>query len=317
MPYTNIVSRTDAAALIPEDVSKEIWKNIPKQSAAMTLFKSRTLSRAQQRVPVLSALPTAYFVTGDTGLKQTTEQNWANKYFNVEEIACIIPIPEAVLDDTDFDVWGEIRPNIEEAIGRTLDAAIFFGTNKPASWPSDIVTAATAAANTAVQGTSTAALGGLAGDFSTLYGLVEADGFDVNGIIASRSYRGLLRNVRDTTGNRLAEVNNQVSTDSIFGIDVSYPMRGLWPTAVSTARAIAGDFMEGILAIRQDITYKMLDQAVITDATGAVVYNLAQQDMVALRAVFRVAWQTSNAINYDQQTEASRYPFAVMLAPAA
>ena len=33
-------------------------------------------------------------------------------------IAVIAPIPEAVLDDVDYDIWGEIRPLIEEEFGR-------------------------------------------------------------------------------------------------------------------------------------------------------------------------------------------------------
>lgn len=315
--YNSVISRSDAQALIPEDVSREIWKNMPKQSAALTLFRSRRLSRNQQRVPVLSVLPAAYFVSGDTGLKQTTEQAWSNKYFNVEEIACIVPIPEAVLDDQDYDIWGEIRPNIEEAIGRVLDAAIFFGTNKPSSWPTDIVAAAVAAGNVVARGTNNAAAGGLAGDFSDLFGTVEEDGYDVNGVIATRAYRGRLRQVRDTQGRQQQEVRSQVSVDEIFGISVQYPMRGMWPSGASAAEAIAGDFMAGIVGIRQDITYKMLDQAVITDGNGAIVYNLAQQDMVAMRCVFRVAWQVANPINYDQQTEADRYPFAVLRSPGS
>ena len=47
------------------------------------------------------------------------------------------------------------------------------------------------------------------------------------------------------------------------------------------------------------------------------VVNLPQQDMVALRLVFRVGWEVANPINYDQQTEASRYPFAVLRSPAS
>jgi len=313
--FNSVISRSEAQALMPEEVSREIWKNMPQASAAMTLFKSRRLSRAQQRVPVLSVLPTAYFVNGDTGLKQTTEQNWSNKYFNVEEIACIVPIPEAVLDDSDYDIWAEIRPNIEESIGRTLDAAVFFGTNKPSSWPTDIVASAVSAGNVVARGTNATSAGGLAGDFSDLFGTVEADGFDVNGVLATRAYRGRLRQVRDTQGRQQQEVRSQVSTDEIFGVPVQYPMRGMWPTGSSAAEAIAGDFSEGMLAIRQDITYKMLTEAVIQDGAGAIVYNLAQQDMVALRVVFRCAWQVSNAINYDQQTEANRYPFAALRSP--
>jgi HK97 family phage major capsid protein len=311
MPYNNIISRTDAAALIPEDVSREIWDGVPGQSAAMSLFRQIRLSRAQQRVPVLAALPTAYFVNGDTGLKQTTEVTWTNKYLDVEEIACIVPIPEAVLDDTDFDVWGTVRPLVQEAIGRTLDAAVFFGTNKPASWPTAIVTNAVAAGNVVARGTNAAAAGGIAGDFSDLFATVEADGYDVNGVIANTSYRGRIRNARGTDGQPLQDMNG-----NIYGVAPNYAMRGLWPTGASAAEAIAGDFTRGILGIRQDITYKVLDQAVIQDGSGVIQYNLAQQDMVALRTVFRVAWQVANPINRDEPTEANRYPFAVMRSPA-
>ncbi|MCA1570314.1 MAG: phage major capsid protein [Chloroflexi bacterium] len=314
MPYNNLISRTDAAALIPEDVAATITRGVTQQSAALTLFRNVPMSTAQQRMPVISALPTAYFVNGDTGLKQTTEVNWANKYLNVEELAAIVPIPEAVLDDASFDAWGAIEPLLEEAIGRALDAAIFFGVNKPASWPTDIVAAAVAAGNVVARGANTTgAQGGIAADISDLFATVEADGFDVNGAVANRAYRGRLRDVRDANGVLLTEV----SATSLYGVAPSYPMRGLWPTGLSAAELIAGDFTEGILGVRQDFTYKVLDQAVIQDAGGVIQFNLAQQDMVALRVVARYAFQVANIINYDQATEANRYPFAVLRSPAA
>lgn len=312
MPYNSIISRTDAAALIPETVSNELLEGLVNQSAALTLFRQVRMASNQTRMPVISALPTAYFVTGDTGLKQTTEVNWDNKYLNVEELAAIVPIPEAVLDDTNFDVWGSVRPLLEQAIARALDAAIFFGTNKPSSWPTAIVAAAVSANNYLARGTNAAAAGGVAGDLSALFALIEADGFDVNGLIGNVAYRGRLRDVRDANGVRQLDV----TSDSAYGIPVRYPMRGLWPSGASVAEVIAGDFTQGILGIRQDFTYKVLDQAVITDGSGAIQYNLAQQDMVALRVVFRVAFQVANTINYDQGTEGSRYPFGVLRSPA-
>jgi HK97 family phage major capsid protein len=310
MPYNNVIDRTDASALIPEDVSNDIWKNVPQASAAMSLFRPRRLSRNQQRVPVLATLPTAYFVNGDTGLKQTTEQTWANKFFNVEEVATIVPIPEAVLEDADFDIWAEIRPNIVEAIGRTIDNAIFFGVNKPASWPTAIVTNAVSAGNTVTRGTNPATAGGLAGDLSDAFALVEVDGYDVNGIIAHRSYKGRFRQTRDANGQPLLDLNG-----AVYGITPQYPLRGLWPSGAGVPEVIVGDFTQAIMAVRKDITYKMLTEAVIQDNTGAIVYNLAQQDMVAMRVVIRVAWQVANPINYDRPTEAQRYPFAVVVAP--
>src|SRR5688500_9630786 len=111
-------------------------------SAALRMFRNIPVAQAQTRFPVLSALPVAYWVTGDTGLKQTSEMAWTNKYLNVEELAVIVPIPENVLDDTSFDVWGEVRPEIEVAMGRAFDAAVFFGTNAPATFPTNVSAAA-------------------------------------------------------------------------------------------------------------------------------------------------------------------------------
>lgn len=311
MPYNNLIARSNVTALIPEDVSREIIQNVADQSAALRLMRRVTMSSNQQRMPVLAALPTAYFVNGDTGLKQTTEQAWANKFLFAEEIAAIVPIPEAVLDDAGFDVWGEIRPRLEEAIGRTLDAAIFFGTNKPASWPTDMATAAIAAGNTFNRGTSTVAAGGIAEDLNQLMGLIEADGYNPNGFVTRTTYKARLRSARDTTGQKLLDV----STTTIEGEPLVYAMPGLWPSGAGSAEMFAGDWTQSILAVRQDITYKILDQAVIQDNVGVIQYNLPQQDMVALRVVARFAWQVPNPINYEQLTEANRYPFAVLRAP--
>jgi HK97 family phage major capsid protein len=313
LPYDNLISRTEAGALIPEVVSDILLKNLQSTSAALALSRRTTMSTAQTRMPVLSALPTAYFVNGDTGLKQTTEVNWANKFLNVEEIAAIVPIPENVLDDASFDIWGTVRPLLEQAAGRTLDAAVFFGVNKPSSWPSDIATAAAAAGNITDRGTNNAAAGGLAGDISDLMATVEADGFAVTGMVTQRSYLGKFRQVRSTQGERLLDVD--LNGQMVEGAKYQISMDGLWPTGSNSAELFAGDFSNSIVAVRKDFTYKILDQAVIQDNTGAIVFNLAQQDMVAVRLTFRVAWQVANVINYQEPTEADRYPFAVLLTP--
>jgi len=312
MPYNNIVSRTSAQSLIPEVVSNDILTALVNQSACMSMFKQVRMSTNQTRMPVLSALPLAYFVNGDTGVKQTTQVDWANKYLNVEELAAIVPIPEAVLNDASYDVWGSIKPLIVDAIARACDAAVFFGTNKPASWGGAIVTDATAAGNVVNRsiGTPRTDKAGLSGDFADAFGLVETDGFSVDGVVANVAYKGKLRSTRDAYGVLLAEV----SPTSVYGVPVLYPMRGLWPApATGAAEAVVGDYTQAIMGIRQDITYKVLTEATIYGADGVTPqYALAQQDMVALRVVCRCAFQTANTINYDNPVAGSRYPFAVI-----
>jgi HK97 family phage major capsid protein len=313
MPYNNVISRTDAAALIPEDVANQIIQEMPPQSAALSTFRQVRMARAQQRLPVMSALAVAYWVSPtDTGLKQTSEVNWSNVYLNAEEIACIVPIPQAVLDDSAFDIWANVRPILVAAIGRTLDAAVFFGTNIPGTWPTAVVPAAVAAGNTVTVGAA-AASGGLAADYVTTFSKVWEDGFDVNFALAPPQAQAALYNARDAQGRRLDDIQPTADGDvMIAGVPVEFTMGGLWPVGAAAAIQISGDQNQGIIGIRQDITYKLLTEAVIQDNTGAIVYNLAQQDMVAMRVVFRVAFAVPNPITYDQPAAGSRYPFAVL-----
>lgn len=322
MGYSNVISRADAAALIPQEVSNEILKNVPQASAVMRMARRLpSMTSAQKRLPVLSVLPTAYFVSGDTGVKQTTEANWANKYIDAEEMAVIVPIPEAVLDDSAYDIWGETRPLLEEAIGRAFDAAVLYGTNIPATWTTNMGGAGLVAAmTTASQVISAAAytdlyeaiLGETAAGVSGLFGLLEDDGFMVTGSLAPAAMKRKLRNVRAATGEPIFQPSMQTrGAYTLDGAPIDFPTNG----AISgTYHLIAGQWDQLVYAMRQDITYTIAREAVITDAGGNIIYNLFQQDMVALRAVIRIGVALPNPINRMNETAGTRCAFAALTA---
>jgi HK97 family phage major capsid protein len=324
LAYNNVIDRTGGAALIPEGVSREIIQGAAEESAVLRLGRRLpNMSSGVTRMPVLSALPMAYFVTGDTGLKQTTEVSWDNKYLNAEEIAAIVPIPEAVLDDAGYPIWDEVRPRLVEAIGGVIDAAVLFGTNAPSNWPDDILTAATAAGNVVDLSTHIAAATGndlysaLLGDGGVV-SEVEEDGFMVTGHVMPLSMRGKLRGLRDDTGQPIfmrsltGGQNLQSATRyELDGEPIIFPRNGSMNAA--SVLDFAGDWNQLVYSIRQDLTWKLLTEAVIQDGSGAIVYNLAQQDMVALRVVMRLAWQVPNPINLEQEVEANRYPFGLLV----
>lgn len=310
MAFTNIVTRPDAQALMPEEVSNAMIRRAAMQSAVLTMFRQIPVGRAQVRLPILSALPVAYWVSGDTGLKQTSEVNWTNKYLNVEECAVIMPVPDAVVADAEINIWDESEPYIVEALGRLVDATVFFGTNAPASFPTNISSAASAAGNTTTE-SAAASAGAFFGDFDVALGKLEDDGFEMDGVVAATSAKSRFRAARSTQGEKLDE--NRIGADlkSIDGTPIVYPMRGLFPSGLSAGsniRAFIGDFSQFVVGIRKDITMDIFREGVIQDNTGAIVFNLMQQDMTAVRLTFRLGWQVSNLINYDQPVEANRYP---------
>lgn len=308
-PYSNVVDRADVAALVPEEVSRDVIDRLPADSATLASFRRIPVGRNQVRFPVLSALPMAYWVTGDTGLKQTTEMAWANKFLNIEELAAIVPIPDAVVDDADFDIWGEVRPALTEAIGLALDAAVWFGSNAPASFPTNIADATVAAGNSVDEG-STVAEGGIQNDLDLATELVENDGFDPTGYVAPRALRGRLRRTRNGQGDRMGGTNADLTEYN--GDPIRYALPGLWPAGVGDPIAFVGDWTQFVIGVRQDITFTMATEGVITDNTGAIVYNLFQQDMSALRVVFRAGWQVANPLTRESPNAATRYPAAAL-----
>jgi len=315
MPYTNYISRTDAAALIPEEAQKEIVQGVAEASVVMKLGRRlANMSRKQFRMPVLSLFPTAYFVDvapEDKALKQTTEVNWENKYINAEEIAVIVPIPQAVVDDVDYSIWAEIKPLIIEKFGRVFDAAVLFGTTAPATWPTDIAAQCVVAGNTATLGAGADMYEDIF-DVNGVIGEVEADGFMHNGAAADMGMRARLRGLRDADGGLIFSRSVQdAGSYMLDGEPMYFPRNGCWD--VAQAHMILGDWSQLVYSIRQDITFKLLTEAIIQDAAGNIVYNLPQQDMVALRAVMRLGWQVPNPINRVNAVEATRYPFASLI----
>lgn len=309
----SLIDRSGASALMPEEVSREIIQDIPQASAVLSLFRRLpNMTRAQQRMPVLSLFPSAYFINGDTGRKQTTKVAWENKYLNAEEIAVIVPIPESVLNDADYDIWGEVRPRLLEAIGKVIDGAILFDTNAPASWPTGLVTAAVAAGNSVALGTGADIYDDIMGESGVL-SLVENDGFMVTGHIGAMTMKAKLRGLRSAQDKLPIFVRDmaQKTGYTLDGETIFFPKNGAFDPTV--ALLISGDFNNAVYSIRQDVTYKLLTEATLYDTDGSTpLYRLAEQDMVALRVVIRLAWQVPNPITQLQPDGDIRYPFAVL-----
>lgn len=305
------VLREHAEALIQEQLINTIQQDTPKSSVFMGMArKLPNMTSKQTRMPVLDMLPMAYWVNGDTGFKQTSKQAWDNVYLTAAELAVIVPIPEAVVADASFDILGEVQPRIVEAIGQRVDSAVIFGVNRPAEWDLDIVSRARQAGNNVSVGSSPDYYDLIMGENGVI-AKVEEDGYMATGIISNMGMRAKLRGLKDRNGQPIFKTDMQGSTQyALDGAPMYFPDNGSFDSSV--AQMIVGDFKQAVYAIRQDITVKILEQAVIQDpSTKAIVYNLAQQDMIALRVVFRMGWALPNpATRIDE--DRTGCPFAYL-----
>jgi HK97 family phage major capsid protein len=317
--YNTHIARTTSGSdpLIPEPLAATIVQEAPKSSAALSLMNTTTLSSKTQRMPVLDVLPVAYWVGGDTGMKQTTTEAWKNVVMVVEELAVIVPIPEAYLDDADVPLWGQIQPRITEAVGQMIDLAVLWGINKPVTWGEAVFPGATKSAHTIVQGTGV----DLGQDVTKLGALMALTGYTVNGFAVAPGTNWNLAGLRSAQGVPIYQPNMQAGPGgSLYGYPMSEIDNGSWQSGVTGgAVMLMGDFNKAIIGIRKDISFKMFTEGVISNDSGVVLLNLMQQDTVAMRMTMRLAYATINPVTIMQPSAVmtgsnpQRWPFGAIL----
>ena len=302
MPTPTGITKTEAGALLEEQVVKEIFDGAQKESKALSLFRRLpNMSSDKTKLRVSDALPVAYFVdeTTNNGRKNITKSAWKNVYLTAEEIAVIIPIKENLLKDVSVDLWSEIKPQLITEIARTIDAAIFRGEGAPTSWGSGIIPQIIAKGKSVTESEN-----GLYSDINDVMTAVEESGYNVTALLGGVGLKGKFRMMTDTTGQPL-------NTTEIGSLRREYLDNGAWDKTEATL--IAGDFSQAVYAIRQDVDYKILTEAIIQDPSdGSILYNLAQEDMVALRVTFRMGYAIPNPVNTLDSSE-TRYPFAALV----
>lgn len=295
----DMIKRTDVDALIETQVADELFQGIIKESKALSMFRRLpNMTSDKTKLRVLDSLPIAYFVdeSTDNGRKNLTKMAWDKKFINAAELAVIVPIKENVLNDSSIDIWSEVRPRIVEAFGKKIDDAIFNGKNKPSDWREGLIPSITTA------GAEVTAGDNLYSDINDVMVKVEESGYNVTGLLGGVGLKGKFRMLTDTTG-------QPIKGTEIDSLPKAYLDNGSWDKTKSIL--IAGDFTQAVYAIRQDVTYKVLTEAVIQDPTdGSILYNLAQDDMVALRVTMRLGWEIPNPVNALAEEETTRFPFA-------
>lgn len=304
MAYNLRVNENDAKALKPEqEIIDGIVQGITKGSSILGLMNRLPDATSDiAKMNVLDSLPVTYWVDEgvNDGLKQTTKASWAKKYIYMAEIAVIVPIKQNLLDDAEYDIFGQMKPLLIQDAYKLIDEAIILGKNKPAQWREGLIPTIINAGKNVAPSTSN-----LYTQISKAMGKVEESGFDVNGLLGSVSLKQAFREgLVDTTGQPLA------STSEVMSLPRSYANNGAWDNDV--AKFIVGDFSQAVYCIRKDITFDMFDTGVITDNSGNIIYNLMQEDMVALRMTMRLGWEVPNPINILDSNEATRFPFALV-----
>ncbi len=317
------VNRADALTFIIEQRSPEILQQATQQSVALSTFRQIPVSSSTLRVSMVDAFPQAQWLVPaappdddvDIAIKPQTTMAWTQGDILVEEAAAICIIPENVIDDAsgEIDLMAQVEERVAESIAMLIDQTFFFGTAPlgpvPASFPVGGLHGRAVAHNHDYQWGTTDATESLADAWSQTMELVEEDNFDVGQSYASRAIRGTLRTMKDLNGVPLYVTNlaGGGPTDAMYGVPINYVTNGTWDKTKSLA--IMGDPNYAVIAMRQRLTAKPLDQATLTGFG-----NLAERDAVALRVKTRLGFGILVPKGIGQS--ADPFPFATLLPKA-
>lgn len=289
------IDRTDADALFTEAMRTEILDIVTRDSVALQTIPVMPMSNKKDRMPVIASLPQAEWLTAEGEAKPTSDITWDNVYITAEELAVIVPVDDTVLADAQIDVASVMTKLVAQAFATKIDKAVYFGEDAPASFPVGGINAAVPVTHTFEYVDPTS--------FGLLFDPIESLGKTVSDIWATRAINTFLRN---PLVENLAAPLQGLSTEGIYGVDLSYPLG--WQK--DQAMAISADDSCLKIGLRQDLTFDWSNEAYI-EGFG----SLWQRDHTALRAVMRLGFVIADPINVE--TEDRTLPLAKLTAPAA
>lgn len=296
----NEITGQNIKALINKQIMTDVIEGAVKQSAVLQHFRRLpNMTSNQTQLAVLDSLPIAYWQTSNTAMKNLTSMAWKNKYIIAEELAVIVPISINLANDSSVDIWSEVKPRLAEAFGKKIDESILIGIDKPQHFRMSLVDSAINA------GATVTATADLYKDIDKAMSFVEMSDYSPSAVMGSLAMKSRFRNLLDSTGQPI--VGTEISV-----IPKIFVNNGSWDKDKATM--LVGDFSQAVYAIRQDITFDVFTEGVVQNPSDSkILFNLMQQDMIAIRAVMRMGWEIPNPISSTNPDNSTRFPFAVVL----
>lgn len=275
------VLKDELQGFVPVEQAKEIMTDVARGSSILRLSKVSTMESETKKIPVMTEGPGAYWV-GEGERIKTSKAGWIYPELKAKKLAVIIPVTKEKLNDTTIAVFEELKEPIAEAFYKAIDAAGFFGTNSP--FAKNIMNCIETSGNKIEIGTNA----NLDLDVSDAMGLVEEDGYDVNGFAARIGVKNSLRKLRDANGNQLYV--DGVNGKEFYSQPIEFSRNGAWDK--TKAEIIGADWDKSLVGIREGIEYEILKEATLegTEWTDGKPLSLAEQDMIAIKATMRLAY---------------------------
>ena len=92
--FNDLITRSDVP--IPTEEVGELLKVMPEESILLKRARRQPMSTKTVKQTIMTTFPDAYWVDGDTDLKQTTKQSFSQPTMAAEELADVLALVKAV-----------------------------------------------------------------------------------------------------------------------------------------------------------------------------------------------------------------------------
>lgn len=267
---------------IPRNVQEEIITGVKTGSALLQLGKAVPMTKPIEEFTYMTGVG-AYWVSEAERI-QTSKPTFAKAEMRAHKLGVIIPTTKENLRYSVTNFFGLMMPEIAEAFYKKIDQAGFNGIDSP--WAFNITSTATDAGNVITN------TGDVYADINSAIGAIEDEDLDPNGIATSRGRRQDYRASLDGVNRPIFNETTSNGVNNILGLPVAYTSKG----TLGDVKEVVADWDAVRYGILQGIEYEILDQATLTtvvDEEGNPL-NLAERDMVALKATMMVGFMITN-----------------------
>jgi HK97 family phage major capsid protein len=286
---------TNVGALLPKEISSEIWSTAVEESVVMRASRRINLPGSGLTIPIITGDAEADWVA-ETDEKPVSDVALSSKSMTGYKLAVIETFSEEFRRDLPA-LYAELARRLPTALGRKFDETVLHGTAPGSNF--DVLSGSAAVA---VDATDT--VGDLVGALST----IGTAGGDLSHWLLSPQAEGLVMTAKDAAGNYALLRDVQASTGnigSLFGRQV-LKSRAVYNNPASGADTIgfAGDFANSaIYGVVEDVRVKISDTATVNK--GGTQLNLWQRNMFAILAEVEVGFIVRDGAHFVKLTGAT------------
>jgi HK97 family phage major capsid protein len=280
-----------AAALLPKNISNEIWADAVQNSVIMQMGRQITLPGSGLTIPIITGDAEADWVA-ETEEKPVSDATLGNKSMTPYKLAVIELFSNEFRRDLP-GVYAELRRRLPSALGRKFDATVFNGTAPGSNF--DVLTNSTAVE---VGGTDTVE------DLVTALTTVGVAGGNLSDWIIAPQLEGTIMTAKDPGTGSYAFLRDARNDNGTVGSLFGRPVRqtaSVYKAGTPDVLGFAGDFARNaIWGTVEGISFAMSDQ--VTVNKGGTQINTWQRNMFALRVEVEVGFIVRDADHFVKLT---------------